>query len=244
MQTAVAERFYCPQGWRNGRATLVDDEARHLARVARIGVGGTVGLFDGLGLEGDGEVMLVDRDRVELVVTHSRGGARDIAGTLVLAAAVPKGYRFDWLVEKATEIGVTRLVPIVAGRSVVDPRPAKLDRLRRRVVEACKQSGRARLMDIDEPLRWQSWLESDHANVSARLIADPGGGPIDARFDLAAGVAIAIGPEGGFTDQEVEAAVRAGYRPVSLGPTILRVETAAMASCAAVVAASVTRASV
>jgi 16S rRNA (uracil1498-N3)-methyltransferase len=230
----VAERFYCPEGWHHGRATLVGDEARHLARVSRIGVGEAVELFDGRGLIATAEVSLVDRDRVELVISHSGPGGRGLDFPLVLAAAVPKGDRFDWLVEKATEIGVARLVPIIAARSVVDPSAAKLDRLRRRVVEACKQSGRSRLMEIDEPMRWGAWLESDHVDPTARLIADPGGRPIAGALDRAAGVAIAIGPEGGFTTEEVDAAVRAGYRPVSLGPTILRVETAALAACAMV----------
>jgi 16S rRNA (uracil1498-N3)-methyltransferase len=234
----LAERFYRPEGWRDGRATLVGDEARHLARVCRIGVGGSVSLFDGHGYEAMAEVARIDRDCVELVVHDSGPGRRDLPGVLVLAAAVPKGDRFDWLVEKATEIGVTRLVPILAGRSVVEPRAAKVDRLRRRVVEACKQSGRSRLMELDGPIRWEKWLESDPGPVTTRLIAEPGGGPLGAGFDLGRGVAVAIGPEGGFTSQEVDAAVRAGYRPVSLGPTILRTETAALAACAAVVAAS------
>jgi 16S rRNA (uracil1498-N3)-methyltransferase len=93
-------------------------------------------------------------------------------------------------------------------------------------------------MELDGPIRWEKWLESEPGPVTTRLIAEPGGGPLGADFDLGRGVAVAIGPEGGFTSQEVDAAVRAGYRPVSLGPTILRTETAALAACAAVVAAS------
>ncbi len=232
----MAERFYCPEGWHHGRATLVGDEAKHLARVSRIELGETVELFDGKGLIATGEVSLIDRDRVELVVTDIRPGTRDLDFPLVLAAAVPKGDRFDWLVEKATELGVARLVPIIARRSAVDPRSAKIDRLRRRVVEACKQSGRSRLMDLDEPTRWDAWLGSSSSELSTKLIADPLGGPIGTGLDAAGGVAIAVGPEGGFAPEEVDAAVRAGYRPVSLGPTILRVETAALAGCAAVVA--------
>jgi 16S rRNA (uracil1498-N3)-methyltransferase len=232
----LAERFYCPERWRGGRATLVGDEAKHLARVSRIFVGEMVGLFDGFGHEAKAEVARIDRDRVELIVHAEGPGSRDLGFPLVLATAVPKGDRFDWLVEKATEIGVTRLVPLIARRSAVDPRSAKLDRLRRRVVEACKQSGRSRLMELDEPMRWEDWLESPPSETSTKLLADPRGRPIGTGLGLARGVAIAIGPEGGFTNEEVDAAERAGYRPVSLTPTILRVETAALASCAAVVA--------
>jgi 16S rRNA (uracil1498-N3)-methyltransferase len=233
----VAERFYAPEGWRDGRALLDGDEARHLTRVCRIEVGGRVGLFDGTGMRASAEVVRVDRDRVELVVVESGPGDRDLEGMLVLAAAVPKGDRFDWLVEKATEIGVARLVPILAERSVVDPSAAKLDRLRRRVIEACKQSGRSRLMEVGEPVGWSDWLERGLI-PRARLVADPGGGPLceGPRPDLEAGVAVAVGPEGGFTSAEIVAASRAGFRAVALGPTILRVETAALAACAAIVA--------
>ena len=183
------------------------------------------------------EVVAVGRDRVDLAVVGAGPGGRDLATPLVLATAVPKGDRFDWLVEKATEIGVTRLVPILAERSAVDPRSSKLDRLRRRIVEACKQSGRSRLMELDEPIGWAVWLERGPI-PPARIVADPSGGPLwdGARLPLSEGVAVAVGPEGGFTESEVEAARCAGFRRAALGPTILRVETAAMAACAVVVA--------
>lgn len=232
----MGDRFYCPGPWRDGRATLDGDEARHLARVRRVGVGARVGLFDGLGRSASAEVVAVGRDRVELILL---GESRPPdPGPLVLATAVPKGERFDWLVEKATELGVTRLVPILAERSAVDPRGSKLVRLRRVVVEACKQSGRSRLMDIEEPMAWGDWLSIDPAGAATRLLAHPGGprlgdGP---PIDLAAGVALAVGPEGGFTVAEVEAARAAGYRAVGLAATVLRIETAALSACAAALA--------
>jgi 16S rRNA (uracil1498-N3)-methyltransferase len=237
----VGDRFYCPGAWRDGRAVLEADEARHLARVRRVGVGERVELFDGTGRTATGEVATIGRDRVELTIVGDGPPGRDLAGELILATAVPKGERFDWLVEKATELGVTRLVPIRAERSSVDPRGSKLDRLRRVVVEACKQSGRARLMALDEPTDWADWLALGSAGAALCLLAHPGGGRVGEAegFDLAAGVAVAVGPEGGFTEAEVAAAVAAGYRTIGLGPTILRVETAAVAACAAVLACRV-----
>ncbi len=233
----MGDRFYCPGPWRGGRAVLDGDEAHHLARVRRVGPGGRVVVFDGLGLSASAEVVAVDRGRVDLAIVGIEP-ATDLGGSLVLATAVPKGDRFQWLVEKATELGVTRLVPIRSERSVVDPRPTKLDRLRRAVIEASKQSGRSRLMEIAEPTTWADWLASGSLGAASRLLAHPGGGPVGPGLDLAAGVAVAIGPEGGFTEAEVAAALSSGYRPVGLGPTILRIETAAVASCAAVVAGS------
>ncbi len=234
----MGDRYYCPGPWREGRAILEGDEVRHLARVRRVEVGGRVEVFDGIGHVATAEVVAIGRDRAELAIVGG-GEGMDLAGTLILASAVPKGDRFDWLVEKATELGVTRLVPIRAERSTVDPRATKLERLRRVVVEACKQSGRARLMTLDEPMDWRDWLDSGSGGAGARLVAHPGGDRLGPAPDLAAGVALAIGPEGGFTGAEVAEAREAGYRAVGLGPTILRVETAAVASCAAVVALGV-----
>ena len=164
----MADRFYCPGPWPDGRAVLEGDEARHLARVRRVGVGESVAFFDGRGARGHrprssrsgatGSTWPSSR-------TGCRGGT--LRGGLILATAVPKGDRFDWLVEKATELGVTRLVPIRAERSSVDPRPAKLDRLRRLVVEACKQSGRSRLMEIAETVAWADWLGVGHPRARA-----------------------------------------------------------------------------
>ena len=194
-----------------GRPGRLDgDEAPPLARGRRGGPGGRVVVFDGLGLSASAEVVAVDRGRVDLAIVGIEP-ATDLGGSLVLATAVPKGDRFDWLVEKATELGVLRLVPIRSERSVVDPRPTKLDRLRRAVIEASKQSGRSRPMEIAEQTAWADWLASGSLGAASRLLAHPGGGPVGPGLDLAAGVAVAIGPEGGFTEAEVAAALSSGW---------------------------------
>jgi 16S rRNA (uracil1498-N3)-methyltransferase len=230
---AVADRFYCPGLWVGSRATLIGDEAKHLARVRRVGVGERVELFDGQGKVAEAEVTEVGRDRVELAILTEGPGGRDLDGSLILATAVPKGDRFDWLVEKATELGVTRLVPILTERSVVDPRAAKLERLRRLVIEACKQSGRSRLMELSEPRGWDEWLRFGNDSGEMRLVAHPGGVKLP-ELQGKSPVTIAIGPEGGFTHAEIAAAQQAGYQRIGLGPTILRVETAALVACALV----------
>jgi 16S rRNA (uracil1498-N3)-methyltransferase len=232
---ALADRFYCPGPWVGSRATLVGDEAKHLARVRRVGVGDRVELFDGCGRIAEAEVAEIGRDRVELAIVTEGPGGRNLDGTLILATAVPKGDRFDWLIEKATELGVTRLVPILTERSVVDPRAGKLDRLRRLIIEACKQSGRSRLMELSEPVGWDEWLRFGKVGMETLLVAHPGGGRFP-EVKLGHGFTIAIGPEGGFTDAEIVAAEQAGYQRIGLGPTILRVETAALAACAGLLA--------
>jgi 16S rRNA (uracil1498-N3)-methyltransferase len=231
----LGDRFYCPDPPVDGRARLDGDEARHLIRVRRVGVGESVEVFDGRGSGYRAEVVAVGRDRVELAILGPSPPGRVAACRLTLASAVPKGDRFDWLVEKATELGVARLIPLGTERSVVDPRSAKLDRLRRVVVEAAKQCRRERLMDLDPPTPWASLVGS--AVDGVRLVADPGGVPVASLLEIgAAPVVLAIGPEGGFTEDEVDRAVRAGWRTVDLGPTILRVETAGLAGCSTLLA--------
>ncbi|HWE38440.1 MAG TPA: RsmE family RNA methyltransferase [Isosphaeraceae bacterium] len=231
----MADRVFAPGPITAGRATLTGDEARHLARVRRLGPGDAVELLDGRGGAWLAVVDRVERDRVELAVGEPLPERPD-GPHLTLATAVPKGERFDWLVEKATELGVARLVPILASRSTVDPRSSKLDRLRRLVVEACKQSGRRRLMEIGPTTPWPDACRSE--SPGARFLAHPGGMPAASAIAGApAGpLALAIGPEGGFDPDEVAGAVAAGWRLIDLGPNLLRIETAALAGAASVLA--------
>ncbi len=131
---------------------------------------------------------------------------------LTLATAVPKGDRFDWLIEKATELGVERLIPLVTDRSVVDPRGSKLDRLRRSIIEASKQCRRARLMVLDEPIEWTKLVAS--FPDATRFLADPRGIPPHRWPAIPRGgaVVLAVGPEGGFTSVGTRA--RPGVRMV------------------------------
>jgi 16S rRNA (uracil1498-N3)-methyltransferase len=231
----VIERFFCPLRARDGRIRLEGDESRHLSRVRRLGPGAEVEVFDGQGWAARAAVTAVGKAWVDLSVLGELHSDRAAACRLTLATAVPKGERFDWLVEKATELGVERLVPIVTERSVVDPRAAKLDRLRRVVIEASKQCGRNRLMVLEKPVAWALWLELA-SQVSPRLVAHPGGLPPRAWTKVRRGgeVVLAIGPEGGFTPDEIAAARGAGWEVASLGATLLRIETAAVAGCAAI----------
>lgn len=231
----MSERFYCPDPPQAGRYRLGPEESRHLARVCRLGVGDRVEIFDGRGFATAAEVVATSHDGVELIAREAPIVASPPAIPLVLATAIPKGDRFDWLVEKATELGVERLIPIIAERSVVVPRGSKLDRLRRSVVEASKQCRRARLMEISEPWEWSEVLSGFPA--AARFLADPLGAPFAGWPAIRAGtpVVLAVGPEGGFTGPEVERAVGAGWLPIRLGYNILRVETAGLAGCATLI---------
>lgn len=234
----MADRFYCPDPPISGHFALEGDEARHLLRVRRLGLRDQVELFDGRGYATCAEVTAVGRDRVELTAIGTALADRPLPCRLTLATAVPKGERFDWLIEKATELGVTRLVPIITERSVVDPRDAKLERLRRRVVEASKQCGRNQLMEVERPAPWSTLLKNVEDDV--RLLAHPNGSPRGrwprSRNGQGASVTFAVGPEGGFSNAEVDEAQANGWSIVGLGPTILRIETAGLVGATSVLA--------
>ena len=155
---------------------------------------------------------------------------------LTLAVALPKGERQRRLIEKAVELGVAQIIPLTTNRGVAQPTASAIERSRRAVIEASKQCGRNRLLEIAEPREWKE-LAAAHAS-SVRLLAHPGGTPLRKAIAPAAGAAqpmvAAIGPEGGFTGEEVNQGIAAGWTLTDLGPRILRVETAAIAIAACV----------
>jgi len=169
---------------------------------------------------------------------------RELALDLTLGVALPKGDRRKWLIEKAVELGVTRVVPLETARSEGHVGRQVADRLKRSVVEASKQCGRNRLMEIGEPAAWGDFLAAT-GEIGIRWLAHPAGGKVDSARSVAAehfeglragdSVSLAVGPEGGFTCEEVAAAAEAGWRVVELGRRTLRVETAAIALTAMVV---------
>jgi 16S rRNA (uracil1498-N3)-methyltransferase len=229
----VSERFYCPDPPQAGRFQLGRDESRHLAKVCRLGLGDRVELFDGRGFATSAEIIAVEGDHVDLVALGEPLVSPEPPCPRVLATAVPKGDRFDWLVEKATELGVERLIPLLTERSVVVPRGSKLDRLRRSIIEASKQCRRARLMVLDEPMEWTALVAAFPAAL--RFVADRRGLPASAWPTIPRGreAVLAVGPEGGLAREETELATGSGWLPIRLAYNTLRVETAGLAGCAA-----------
>jgi 16S rRNA (uracil1498-N3)-methyltransferase len=229
----MSERFFLAAPPHDGRAVLTGDEARHLVRVLRARVGDEVCVFAGTGMEWPARIVQIGRDEVELDVGAARPDAVE-GPPLVIAVALPKGERQKWLIEKLTELGVARLVPLVTARGVAEATPAAIARLRRTVIEASKQCGRNTLLEIAAP--------ATPAELFARLepgtwplVADPAGPPLATipRPASPGAILALVGPEGGFTPEEVAAAVAAGSTPASLGPHVLRIETAAIAAAAA-----------
>lgn len=213
------------------RVTLGGSEAHHLLHVLRAAAGMRVVLFDGLAAEFDAEVAACGRSTVELQVLERRDVDRELPFTFTLGVPLPKGDRQRWIVEKAVELGVTRLVPLRTEHSVAtgDGKGEKLDRY---VIEASKQCGRNRLMEIAPPQSWGEWLAAADA-PARRFVADPTGPPLLLPSTASStAVYAAVGPEGGLTNAEIDAARAAGWDIASLGPRILRIETAAVALAA------------
>jgi 16S rRNA (uracil1498-N3)-methyltransferase len=225
----MTHRFFHLELTSTGTVVLEGAEAHHLMHVLRATAGDRVELFNGAGLVATAQVLTVRRRDADLQIVESRTESKP-ARQIVLGTAVPKGDRFEWLVEKATELGVTRLVPLATTRSVVDPRESKLEKLRQAVIAACKQSRRNWLMEVSAVTPWKDFVAGDLA-VRPSVVAHPcdSAVPVSSiRFDELSDVACAIGPEGGFTDDEVALAVAQGSRLMSMGPLILRIETAAL----------------
>lgn len=224
----MTERFHVNSALSPGPLVIRGPEAHHLGAVCRVRPGDLVCLFNGDGAEYPARVVEVSRRDVTVELFPPQRPERELPIDLHIAAALPKGDRAAFLVEKLTELGVQVLHLLDTSRTVVHPREAKVERLQRHVIEASKQCGRNVLMEVRPPRPWLEFVH-DPALPRERLLAHVAAqGQAPAGPDRAAAVVAAVGPEGGFTDEEVERAVQAGWRVVGLGPRILRVETAAL----------------
>jgi 16S rRNA (uracil1498-N3)-methyltransferase len=207
--------------------TLDGPQANYLATVMRLGAGDHVKLFDDRTGEWLAEIVDAGRKRVSLVIAEKLRERESVPDLWLLFAPIKRG-RIDWLVEKATEMGVARLVPVTTQRTIVDR--INRDRLRAHAVEAAEQCERTALPELAEPTKLRNLLR-DWPEERALYFADEEGGEPLSRLAAPGPAAILIGPEGGFTDEE-RSVIRAlpQVRRVSLGPRILRADTAALAA--------------
>jgi 16S rRNA (uracil1498-N3)-methyltransferase len=212
------------------RVSLDEDEAHHL-RVRRAKDGDEVEVLDGAGLRGAGRLV---QDGKQWLVEVQSVKYEERAAELTLAVAAGDRERFSWLVEKGTELGVTRIVPLETARTAgVSSRlkESHLAKLRRSALEAIKQCGATWVARIEDPVSLGEFIA--RSGAGSRWLADPAGKTAPALVDQNP-VTVVIGPEGGFTGDERSALLTAGYLPVALGRHTLRFETAALAAAAAV----------
>ncbi|CAN5574341.1 16S rRNA (uracil(1498)-N(3))-methyltransferase [soil metagenome] len=233
MLTEMSERFYVSFSLALCDVGLHGPEAHHLANVSRLREGERVILFNGDGREYAALVQGVNKRHVTLTIDSISSPNRERSHHLELAVPLPRGDRGQFLIEKLTELGVSAYVPLQTQRSVVHPSDAKMEKLERYVIEASKQCGRNSLMSIAPLAKWETYARGADSGP-LRWLAHPGGQSFQA-FQKACSqtdAMVAVGPEGGWTDTEVELAQQTGWQIVDLGPRILRVETAAIALAA------------
>jgi 16S rRNA (uracil1498-N3)-methyltransferase len=223
-------RFHLPpESWQS--AALTGDEAKHLSQVLRIRAGETITVFDGCGKRAEASVLTVSRDHVSLKIGEAITTALP-RPVITLAQAIPKGKNMDLIVQKAVELGIARIHPLVTKNTIVQPGEGKSDKWRRNALEACKQCGQDTLPEIADPLPFAHWLASQPA-ANLQIIASlaPGAKPLRETLHAHPATTTAtllVGPEGDFTPEETAAAIEAGFLPVSLGDIVLRVETATL----------------
>jgi 16S rRNA (uracil1498-N3)-methyltransferase len=219
-----------------GEALLPDAAAYHVARVLRLRAGAPLVLFDGSGADFPGEIVRVEGDRVHVRVGERASGLRESPLGITLVQAVSRGERMDWTLQKATELGVRRIQPVLSARSVVrlDARQAasKLRHWQAIIAGACEQCGRSVLPEVRAPLELSRFL-AESLREGQRLVLSPTGpASLAGLASTAARVELLIGPEGGLDDAEIDAAARTGFSPVRLGPRVLRTETAGIVALA------------
>jgi 16S rRNA (uracil1498-N3)-methyltransferase len=234
-EARMRRRFFVDQV-RNGHAEISGAEARHLTRVLRAEAGQQYEISDNRNVY----LAQIETARKERVVfrTLEQMEARELPARLALYAALLKFDRFEWMIEKATELGAAEIIPVTTSRTERGLERAarkRLERWRRIAREASQQSRRVRLPEVAPPAEWREALTNSSMYKYA-LDEDAGARPLQASFPISRKssdtVAVLIGPEGGWTDEERRDFTAAGWAPVSLGPLILRAETAAIAALA------------
>jgi 16S rRNA (uracil1498-N3)-methyltransferase len=221
------------------RLVVEGSAANHITRVLRLRSGDALTVFDGSGGEFGARIEEFRKDSVVVAVEDHRPLERESPLPLALAQGISRGERMDWIIQKATELGTSRIVPLFTKRSVVrlDEKQAdrKLQHWRAIAIAACEQCGRNRIPELAAPVDFFDMLPAEASGATRLLLSPTGDLRIedlgqDVRQGASKGITVLIGPEGGLEDVEQEAALAAGFKAVRLGPRVLRTETAAIAA--------------
>lgn len=217
-----------------GLHAIEGDAANHIARVLRLERGDPLIVFDGRGGEYAARIEEFRKGAVIVSVGDPSTAIRESPLSLTLAQGVSRGERMDWVVQKATELGVSRIVPVLTERTVVklDAKQAerKLLHWQGIATAACEQSGRDRIPAIDAPLALAEFLGGVGGHATRVLLSPTGSLRIAELARRDGGIIVLIGPEGGLAETEQQAALAAGFTAVRMGPRVLRTETAAVAA--------------
>ena len=238
----VAPRFYCPQPLSiDLLVDLAPGVAKHACRVLRLRTGDDLVLFDGTGGEYAARIAVLGRERVSVEVLGWRDTECEAPINVLLIQALQAGEKMDMTVQKAVELGVAGIVPVISRRSVVrldgERAMRRVDHWRGVAIAACEQCGRNRVPEVVAVEVLEQWLVKSPGKGVLRLMLAPGSAQtLDSIAPPAPGgrVELLIGAEGGLTAEEMERAAVAGFISVRLGPRVLRTETAGLAALAAI----------
>jgi 16S rRNA (uracil1498-N3)-methyltransferase len=230
-------RIYCEQRLGPGaQFALAPEAAQHVAKALRLKSGDAITVFDGRGGEYEAILQRIDKERVDVKVGAWHDAEVEPRIQVGLAQGLPEADKMDWIIQKAVELGAAWVQPLVCDRSVVrlaGERAARREAHWRRVaVSACEQSGRNRVPEVRPTLGFQSWIATPSS--LARWMLAPGAEPLAGHAPPEAAVELLVGPEGGLSERELDLALARGCEPVSLGPRVLRSETAPIAALAAI----------
>lgn len=220
-------RFFIDAPLSLGSHQLPEAQAHYIGRVLRLNPGAALQLFDGSGMEYLGEVTEVGKKQVRVMLCEQVAGQPDSSLRIHLGQGLSRGERMDWAIQKATELGVSEISPIVSGRCEVRLKDEGVDKRlthwRQVAISACEQSGRSSVPVIHHPVTLADWLQQTSAEL--KLVLHPLAQAMTSHSKPAS-LAFLIGPEGGLCDSEVEQAQTAGFQAARLGPRVLRTETA------------------
>jgi 16S rRNA (uracil1498-N3)-methyltransferase len=214
---------------------LAPEAAQHVGKALRLKTGDTITVFDGRGGEYEAAIQRMDKERVDIKVGAFRDVETESPLHIGLVQGLPEADKMDWIIQKAVELGVWWIQPMVCDRSVVrlsGERAARREAHWRRVaIAACEQSGRNRIPEVRPTLGFQSWIAMPASTPRWALV--PGAEPLAAKSAPEGPLELVVGPEGGFSEREHDLVISQGCQPVALGPRVLRTETAPIAALAA-----------
>lgn len=230
-------RIHCDQRLGPGaQFSLSAEAAQHVAKALRLKQGDSIVVFDGSGGEYEATLQRIDKDRVDVKLGAWRDAEVEPPIRVGLVQGLPEADKMDWIIQKAVELGVAWVQPVVCDRSVVRLSGERAERRaahwRRVAIAACEQSGRNRIPEVRAALGFQSWIAVPAG--APRWVLTPSSEPMASKAKPDGDLELLIGPEGGLSEREQELALLQGGVPVALGPRVMRAETAPVAALAAI----------